>query len=144
MTKITFDTEIHSTLAQIVYPYGVMLRCKQCGRTAKAPVANCEDYMSHGWPRCCGRTMAVRPLVDNANALLWAIAGERIYQQNKYGDDAARGLSLAVYHEIIQAELAEVGHAIGHLDADAAKLEILQVLAVCWACLEQHGVVERD
>lgn len=37
--------------------FGGFIRCERCGRTSdlKSGVAN--QYLEHGWPKCCGYTM---------------------------------------------------------------------------------------
>ncbi len=69
-----------------------------------------------------------------------AIARERAFQRAKYGD-TKHDLSLWVL--IMERELAEVKDAIIKKTYDEARCELLQVVAVGHAALEQHGVAER-
>lgn len=71
-----------------------------------------------------------------------AIDRERDYQDRKWGD---KPHTVAEWLLIAEAELAEAKLAWvkGIGDGDAL-LELLQVIAVVVACLEQHGVVERE
>ncbi len=70
-----------------------------------------------------------------------AIARERAFQRSKYGD-TKHDLSLWVL--IMERELAEVKEAIIKKTYDEARCELLQVVTVGVAALEQHGVVERN
>jgi hypothetical protein len=74
-------------------------------------------------------------------AITDAIARERAFQRCKYGG-TAHDLSLWVL--IMERELAEVKEAIIKKTFDDARMELLQVVAVGVAALEQHGVVERE
>lgn len=71
-----------------------------------------------------------------------AIVQERDYQDAKWGD---RNHTVGNWLLILEGELEEAKQAWrkGIGDADALR-EILQVVAVGVACLEQHGVVGRD
>jgi len=70
-----------------------------------------------------------------------AIANERAFQRGKYGDTKH---DLALWVLIMERELAEVKEAIIKKTYDEARKELLQVVAVGHAALEQHGAVERD
>lgn len=75
---------------------------------------------------------------------IWAaIERERDYQDGKYGTPGERILSVRSYWLIAALELAEVEKATSEGDDQHALAEVLQVAAVCVACLERHGVVER-
>lgn len=73
-----------------------------------------------------------------------AIERERAYQQEKYGADGDRNLSIGDYILIMQWELQEAQqHYMARNGAHAALAEILQVAAVGVAAMERHGFVER-
>lgn len=62
MTIINFLTSfanIHEELAKTVYPHGARIACRKCGYSRIATVADCAGYLARGWPRHCGREMAV-------------------------------------------------------------------------------------
>lgn len=83
-------------------------------------------------------------LFTEIESIFFAIAQERLYQNNKYGTPDDRSLSVGDYLTILDVELTEAKQAFArNQDTDAALLEILQVAAVAVACLERHGVVER-
>lgn len=67
---------------------------------------------------------------------------EREYQERKWG---ANPHTVGEWLLIAEAELAEAKQAWvkGHGPFDALR-ELLQVIAVGVACLEEHGVYERD
>lgn len=77
------------------------------------------------------------------NDILFAIARERLYQDRKYGTPEQRELSVSTYLLIMRKELDEAIDAMVKGDADHAMIELLQVVAVGVAAMEQHGVVER-
>lgn len=70
-----------------------------------------------------------------------AIQRERAYQDAKWGD---KPHEVPGWLLIMRAELEEAMHAWakGISDREALK-EVLQVVAVGVACLEEHGLVER-
>ena len=69
-----------------------------------------------------------------------AIGKERDYQDRKYGRPHDRDLSIGAWLKIVRSELVE---SIEAGDRNDALAELLQVAAVCIACLEVHGLVER-
>ena len=72
-----------------------------------------------------------------------AIRREREHQKRKYGRD--RSCEVGTFITVLRGELREVEDAFcGLKDTKKALEEILQVVAVGVACLEEHGVVERD
>ncbi|RIK26954.1 MAG: hypothetical protein DCC55_39670 [Chloroflexi bacterium] len=74
-------------------------------------------------------------------AIFQAIARERRYQDDKYGP---KPHTVANFLLIMEAELDEAKRAWVKSEGDQNALrEILQVIAVGVACLEQHGIVER-
>ncbi len=83
----------------------------------------------------------IRPKSPQAIGL--ALTKERRHQDRKYGSPARRGLSVAEYLQIARAELDEAQASMTDGDEENALRELLQVIAVGVACLEQHGVVER-
>lgn len=74
-----------------------------------------------------------------------AIRRERQYQTAKWGSVQEHPHEVASYCVIMQGELDEAMQAWrkGRFGADDLR-EVLQVVAVGVACLEQHGVVERE
>ena len=71
-----------------------------------------------------------------------AIARERAYQGRQWGNTWH---TVGEWLLILESELTEAkqGWVKGHGNCEAL-LEILQVAAVAVACLEAHGVVERQ
>ncbi len=71
-----------------------------------------------------------------------AIANERAYQDRKWG---GKPHTVGNFLLIMEGELEEAKQAWrkGIGDTEALR-EMLQVIAVGVACLEQHGVIERD
>ncbi len=74
-----------------------------------------------------------------------AITRERAYQDDKWGTPFEHPHDVPGWLLIMRGELeeAEQGWLKGNGDKDALR-ELLQVIAVGVACLEQHGVVERE
>lgn len=70
-----------------------------------------------------------------------AIDRERDHQRRKWGD---RPHSVQGWLLVAQAELDEAKQGWVRTGDDAEALrELLQVAAVCVACLERHGIAER-
>lgn len=78
------------------------------------------------------------------DAIFAAIVHEREYQTRKWGSVAEHPHEVAGYIALMQSELAEAHQAWckGRFGVDDLR-EVLQVIAVGVACLEQHGVRER-
>ena len=73
-----------------------------------------------------------------------AIVAERAYQEAKWGTLAQHPHDVAGWLLVMRKELDEALTAWASTRGDdAALLEILQVVSVGVACLEQHGVVQR-
>lgn len=72
-----------------------------------------------------------------------AIDAERLYQTKKYGNHHDRALGLADFILVIEEELAEAKREFVRNGRVFSLREVLQVAAVCVACLEMHGVEER-
>jgi len=73
-----------------------------------------------------------------------AIRGERLYQDSKWGTILQHPHTVAEWLLIMQSELNEgLAAWVGNEGEAQALLEILQVVSVGVACLEQHGVVNR-
>jgi NTP pyrophosphatase (non-canonical NTP hydrolase) len=83
--------------------------------------------------------------MNQRQAIFKAVERERSYQDLKWGTIHQHPHDVAGYLLIMQGELDEAirGWQKGKGDADALR-EVLQVIAVGFACLEQHGVIERD
>jgi hypothetical protein len=74
-----------------------------------------------------------------------AVQRERAHQSAKYGTLDENPHTVGEWLLVLQGELAEAVHGWQkHSGDDAALVEILQVVAVGVACLEQHGVIERE
>lgn len=69
---------------------------------------------------------------------------EREYQDAKWGTLEEHPHTLLEWGNIVLDELTEVGVAALVGDYDQARREVLQVLAVCIACLQQHGIILRE
>ena len=79
------------------------------------------------------------------NSVLEAIKRERVYQDNKHGTIEQHSHSVGEWLLIMEDELQEAKNAWCREHSDTRALEeILQVIAVGVACLEQHGIVERN
>lgn len=76
-----------------------------------------------------------------SNDVFVAILEERYFQDNKHGTGDH---TLGEWIIIMEAELAEAKTALikGGSGRDSVRSEILQVVAVGVACLEQHGLKE--
>lgn len=72
-----------------------------------------------------------------------AIDRERDFQDRKWGTIHGRPHEIATWLVILRAELAEAEQAWLKEGHPNALRELLQVVAVGVACLEQHGVYER-
>lgn len=83
--------------------------------------------------------------LSSARAHIYAaIDGERAYQDTKYGPAPERDLTLGEYLHIAQDELTEAQTAHDFDDPNEALLELLQVVAVGVAAIEQHGLITRN
>jgi NTP pyrophosphatase (non-canonical NTP hydrolase) len=72
-----------------------------------------------------------------------AIDRERAFQDGKWGDIKRHPHSLQDWVNIMVKELGEAAIAIVEGRSRDARRELLQVIAVGVAALEQHGVEER-
>lgn len=71
MTAVHITTtlkNLHTELAQIVYPDGVILHCRQCQAEQTATPDDCATYLARGWPRHCNYTMRVIAQVESTDA----------------------------------------------------------------------------
>jgi len=74
-----------------------------------------------------------------------AIERERHYQDRKWGTIKRHPHSVGEWIMIMNDELREASKAwCGYHGDEEALKEILQVISVGVACLQQHGIVERD
>ncbi len=73
-----------------------------------------------------------------------AVDRERAFQDKKWGDVYTHGHSLQDWLNIMMKELGEAAIELTQGDSLNARRELLQVVAVGVAALEQHGVEERD
>lgn len=74
-----------------------------------------------------------------------AIDRERDHQDRKWGELSERPMSVGHWLLVMEAELDEAKEGFVKTGMDSPALrELLQVVAVGIACLEQHGVVERE
>ena len=78
------------------------------------------------------------------NEIFDAIQDERMYQIQKWGSNNDHPHTVMEWIAIMDGELQEAKQAWlkGNGDKDALK-ELLQVVSVGVACMEQHGVVTR-
>ena len=106
-----------------------------------------SEQKSHPNNYLC-RHCGARSIIDsndvygpNRDHIFQTITRERDFQEQGWGDNPH---AVGEWLLIMQAELDEAKQAWveGHGDNGALK-EILQVISVGVACLEQHGVVER-
>lgn len=77
------------------------------------------------------------------NEIYKAIERERDYQDNKYGAVHDRPHSVVEWLLIMRKELEEAENGWIHGTEESALEELLQVVAVGVAAMEQHGFVER-
>jgi len=93
------------------------------------------------------KPMQVDPQTARQNLILSAVRTERQYQNDKYGAIEERPHSVGEWLLIMEAELDEAKFewckGDGIKEEDALR-EVLQVIAVGFACLEQHGIVYRE
>ncbi len=68
-----------------------------------------------------------------------AVKRERVYQDNKYGEPN----HILTWIAVMEQELAEARQAFFGGQWRDAMMEILQVTAVGFAAMEQHGIFER-
>jgi hypothetical protein len=74
-----------------------------------------------------------------------AIVRERRYQEAKWGNLEEHPHEVGAWLTILRKELREAENAWCNNRGDKESLkEILQIASVAVACLEQHGVFERD
>lgn len=73
--------------------------------------------------------------------ILEAIIRERVFQDAKHGSPAINPHSIGSWLLAIESELQEAKMACvkGGVGRDNVISEIIQVAALCVACLEQHG-----
>jgi len=76
--------------------------------------------------------------------VLEAIEKERMFQDEKHGTILKNPHSVAVWLLLMKAEMDEAFHAAikGGKGRDNVIKEVIQVVALGVACLEQHGVEE--
>jgi acetone carboxylase gamma subunit len=48
---------LHSNIAQDVWPNGEDRYCPTCGQVIHMTTADCGYALAHGWPRHCGHSM---------------------------------------------------------------------------------------
>lgn len=83
----------------------------------------------------------MKPLID----IMHAVEDERHYQDRKWGTIDEHPHTVGEWLLIAESELQEAKAAWckGRGD-EGALLELLQVISVGVACLQQHGVITRD
>ncbi len=96
--------------------------------------------------------MIDKSLTDNGNefvgskaeAVTVAIMEERQFQNQKHGTVEDVPHSLGEWVLLIEAELEEAKRALikGGSGRDSVRSELIQVAALVFACLEQHGTVD--
>jgi len=86
-------------------------------------------------------------IIENptANEIAIAILRERNYQDSKWGTIEDHPHTPREWLAIMESELEEAKQAWVSQSGDLGCLhEMLQIIAVGVACLEQHGIVERE
>jgi len=80
------------------------------------------------------------------NDVTRAVISERIYQDDMHGPIESAPHELGTWLILIEAELAEAKHAIikGGSGRNGLRSELVQVAALCFAALEQHGLDEQS
>ena len=70
------------------------------------------------------------------------VAAERVFQDGKWGRIEDNPHELGVWILLIEAELAEAKEALikGGEGRNGVRAELIQVAALCFAALEQHGI----
>lgn len=48
---------LHTVIADEVFPEGAILKCKKCDYTQIISPADCANYLQNGWPKHCAQTM---------------------------------------------------------------------------------------
>lgn len=84
------------------------------------------------------------PLAPRTQTILEGLVRERTYQNLKWGTVDSRPHEVAGWLMIAENHLNVAKDFWSNLPRDdEALFEILKVMAVCCACLEQHGIVMR-
>ncbi len=73
-----------------------------------------------------------------------AVSREREYQNKKWGTPLEHPHDVPGWLLIMRGELEEAEQAWLKSSNEAALSEVLQAVAVGVACLQQHGIFERD
>lgn len=78
--------------------------------------------------------------------ILRSIMTERAYQNGKHGRIEDAPHTPAGWMLLIESELQEAKHAIikGGTGRDGWRAELVQVIALCFATLEQHGLTDKE
>jgi hypothetical protein len=71
------------------------------------------------------------------------IVRERAHQNQKWGSVEDNPHGISVWLDLIAEEWVEARDAAVRQDHMQARREIVQIAALCVACLEQHGAVGR-
>lgn len=134
--------ETHATHAD-----GFYFRCAALEPPWTAKGETCHAECDCGLAASISGIKAALASLDTTSqydAIFAAIVHEREYQTRKWGSVAEHPHEVAGYIALMQSELAEAHQAWckGRFGVDDLR-EVLQVIAVGVACLEQHGVRER-
>ncbi len=82
---------------------------------------------------------------QNQAAVISAIVNERAYQDAKWGTIQERPREVGTYLTLMRALLTDADRAYAKSKGDEPALnELRKVIAVGVACLEQHGVQDRQ
>lgn len=75
-----------------------------------------------------------------------AVAEERMFQDEKHGSIQESPHEIGSWVLLIEAELNEVKSALikGGFGRDSYRSELIQVAALCFAALEQHGLISKS
>ena len=78
--------------------------------------------------------------------ILRSVIVERKYQNDKHGRIEDAPHTPAGWMLLIESELQEAKHAIikGGAGRDGWRAELVQVIALCFATLEQHGLIDKE
>jgi hypothetical protein len=108
-------------------------------------MANCKNCESVGRPLSFDGYCFQCVEVCRKDLIINGIFREREYQDAKWGTIEDHPHTVGEWLLIVERELHEAKEAWVRKGGDKEALrELLQVASTCFACMEQHGVVERE
>jgi hypothetical protein len=124
------------------------------GGSIRAICAILSNSGPNGEPLACGyapghdgpHSWSTLPTFPSGSlgAVIDAIQRERAYQDAKWGTIDEHPHTVGEWLLVLEGEIEEAKQAWRKGDGDSAALEeILQVASVAFACMQQHGVIER-